>query len=499
MRALPNEPPVSYNARHNLARVGTLRRTLGIPNPINHASVAVCIDEHWNEISTILDASVFSQTRPIVSGTHDRSFHASPQSQRVALRAELCPSARFLVRADISRFYASIYTHSIPWAIHGKDITKRPENRGDGYWGNRLDRLFRKMEDRQTVGIPIGPDASQVVAELILCRVDEKMHDIFPRLKGFRFIDDFEFGASTRTEAEKVLAALENELSAYELELNPLKTGIYELPVPFEQDWVHRLRSIGLNSETATRQHGQIVHLFDAAFVEQKANPTSSVVRYALRQLSGLEIHEDNYKLCEQLACHCAIIEPSSMRYAFHVLERLHILGYEFVHFFECVTSIIEGAVRKHHGSELCWALYALLRFRAHLAMTPVTALGDCLKQCNDPLAKVLTLQCVRDGLIANDLLRENVFESSFNGTALWDDNWLFAYEAGVQFQDGYITADDHFGPLKESGVRFFKDVGLGDTEEIDLPDQDEEYTHDGSDETEGDDSSRSGVLLSPF
>lgn len=88
-------------------------------------------------------------------------------------RAELRSHGRFLVRADISRFYQSIYTHSVPWALHGKAFAKRYRRARNV--GNQLDQLLRSCQDEQTNGIPIGPDSSLLVAEIILSAIDERL------------------------------------------------------------------------------------------------------------------------------------------------------------------------------------------------------------------------------------------------------------------------------------------------------------------------------------
>lgn len=41
--------------------------------------------------------------------------------------------------------------------------------------GNKLDYLVRQGQDGQTVGIPIGPDTSLVIAELLMHDVDKNL------------------------------------------------------------------------------------------------------------------------------------------------------------------------------------------------------------------------------------------------------------------------------------------------------------------------------------
>ncbi|MCE2887486.1 MAG: RNA-directed DNA polymerase [Pseudanabaena sp.] len=65
---------------------------------------------------------------------------------------------KYLIKTDIKNFYPSIYTHSIPWALHDKAVIRQPNKRNDyEFIGNRLDKLFQNANDGCTNGIPIGP------------------------------------------------------------------------------------------------------------------------------------------------------------------------------------------------------------------------------------------------------------------------------------------------------------------------------------------------------
>jgi hypothetical protein len=114
-------PPTARLGSHNIARPGGLRRRLGMPNPVLHMGLCNEVASSW---------------------------------------------------AEIARFYPSIYTHSIPWALHGKATAKATMGHS-ALLGDRLDRLMRKGQDNQAVGIPIGPDTSLVVAEILLSVIDQ--------------------------------------------------------------------------------------------------------------------------------------------------------------------------------------------------------------------------------------------------------------------------------------------------------------------------------------
>jgi hypothetical protein len=90
-------------------------------------------------------------------------------------RARRSIGSRYLLKTDIARFYPSIYTHSIPWALHGKDAARKDKEYK--LLGNRLDLWMRETQDKQTGGIPIGPDTSFVVGEVIASAIDLRLKE----------------------------------------------------------------------------------------------------------------------------------------------------------------------------------------------------------------------------------------------------------------------------------------------------------------------------------
>ena len=77
-----------------------------------------------------------------------------------------------MLTTDLSRFFPTIYTHSVPWAFHSKSVAKKNKNPTLKYFGNLLDLALRQAQDGQTIGIPIGPDTSHMIAEAIaICQI----------------------------------------------------------------------------------------------------------------------------------------------------------------------------------------------------------------------------------------------------------------------------------------------------------------------------------------
>ena len=116
---------------HNYSRYGMLRRKLSLPNPMNQLKVANCIVQNWSSMQPL-----FGSTTSISTPTLDRlgraigtrlSFDSLPE-----VKARTRAVSKHLLRADISRYYHSIYTHSIPWAIYGKAAAK--VDNSDALW-----------------------------------------------------------------------------------------------------------------------------------------------------------------------------------------------------------------------------------------------------------------------------------------------------------------------------------------------------------------------------
>ncbi len=137
----------------------------------------------------------------------------------------------YMVSADIYNFYESIYTHSISWAMHGKDVAKN-NVRNLTFLGNRLDKLFQNSHDGQTNGIPTGNVLSDIAAEIILKDIDELIGQSIRDLdiKAFRYRDDYRFLCKTKNDARKILDSLALTLTIeYGLTLNQTKTQIQSI------------------------------------------------------------------------------------------------------------------------------------------------------------------------------------------------------------------------------------------------------------------------------
>jgi len=87
---------------------------------------------------------------------------------------ELALEYEYVLHTDISDCYGSIYTHSIPWAIHTKPVAKMNRN-PNGNIGNVIDKHLRDMVFGQTNGIPQGSVLMDFIAEMVLGYADTEL------------------------------------------------------------------------------------------------------------------------------------------------------------------------------------------------------------------------------------------------------------------------------------------------------------------------------------
>ena len=446
---------------HNLARSGTLRRQLGIPNPVHFYQLVFLIISNWSSLFAFTSRSHLSLTKPVDCRTGraiDRQFDLH---ERAIKRTLIRSTARYILNADISRFYHSIYTHSIPWALHSKATAKA--DRSNRLLGNNLDRLVRNAQDQQTMGIPIGPDTSLLIAEIILTAVDNELASV-GLANGFRYIDDYEFGFTTMAEAENAISALQNSLHKYELALNPQKTKIQTLPLPTEHPAISELRVFNFRS-SPVGQLSDLVRFFDRAFTYSKDSPEECVLRYAVSRLSGVTFHPLTFTIIENLLLQTAMIEPGAIRLVLNQLLRLRLWGHPLNRnqIAQAFNYLIQQHAPQGHGSEVAWAIWGLIVLK--LPLEDQSANASIIM--DDSIVAILLLDARRKALVSRSVDISHL-RSFMTTSDLYGDQWLLTYEANVKgwFRSrrgaDHVAADSSFAFLKNNRIHFY-DATLSD------------------------------------
>jgi len=423
------------------------RRKLGIPNPYHYFFLCKQIHDNWSEIKSHLDKSDISLTTPVFKVATKRAISRKYSFEEISsMFVTKAVGANYVLKTDISRYYSTIYTHSIPWALHTKKISKA--NRKDALLGNRLDKITRNSQDGQTMGIPIGPDTSLIIAEIIGVAMDEQILSDINYISAFRYIDDYYIFYKDIAEAEKTLSKLQFVLSEFELELNREKTNICDMPQSIEPHWVSEINNSVLNNDN-------IVSFISITYNLMRNNPNEEVLKYALNKLSKLNIKKSNWILAQSFILNSILYSPSAIPFACSILSEYYYkkFGIDNDKVLKTVTGIIEKALISNNEYEILWSIW--LTYLLKVKLTDDLILKLC--SIENPLIALILLF-----LYPKSKLDISKWEEYMTAENLYGQYWILAYEALVRgwlpSKDGddYIENDDFFKILKSYNITFF-------------------------------------------
>lgn len=216
-------------------------RPLQLVNPYLYYLLVkeITTNEHWKEIQNHFTnkevPNIDVASIPKVKNEKDKSHKASEVNywwnavEQQSLEKSI--EYRYMFVTDITNCYASIYTHTIAWALMGKDEAKK--NRGGQYLGNIVDNLIREMQNGQTNGIPQGSTLFDFIAEIILTYADKKLGDklLSKEITDYyiiRYRDDYRIFSNNKKEIETISFTLQEILHDINLQLNANKTFLTE-------------------------------------------------------------------------------------------------------------------------------------------------------------------------------------------------------------------------------------------------------------------------------
>ncbi|MBH0018706.1 RNA-directed DNA polymerase [Pseudoalteromonas sp. NGC95] len=448
---------ISSCVKYNLARRGKLRRPLSVPNPVNYFHLAQLLANNWADFELVYGRSNQSLSKPVADNHSralkwDKGFGTLPDEKLKTRTA-----SRYILKADIANFYSTIYTHSIPWAIHTKAVAKQHRFFRNNL-GNKIDLILRNGQDQQTKGVPIGSDTSYALAELIMSEIDMKLVTKIGN-NYHRYIDDFEFGCKTLQEAEEILSVLQEVLSFYELELNSSKTQITKLPEQIDPKWLHELQKAQINMSTDTVQKNSLISFFDLTMSFLEKEPSEPILKYAVIRTSSHIVRANNYDLYQRILLQWAAAEPSTLPIVIDFIAFYKSAGVnvDLPEVKRTLQFIIIQNCRQGHTSEVCWSIFGMILLSQSFDDEVLLE----LKIVENPFIALLTLDA-RDRNLISSSYSFPLWESLMNKDELKTGNWILAYEAlrkgWLPSQDGsnYLIEADGFSTLANNNVEFY-------------------------------------------
>ena len=438
---------------YRTTRFNNVTRLMHIPHPLPYARLCKCISENWDELSHICE-NCNSRLKPtqhdngrLIMGEYEHLEQIlvmeSEKFSGLRSRLEISTGKFYRIEADISLFFPSIYTHSVPWALVGHDEAKANASNRD-LWYNKLDKAQQNLKRAETQGIPIGPATSNIISELILYQVDETLRN--NGYKFTRYVDDYECYCGTRGQAEEFILVLEQELRKYLLNLNPQKVQIEELPLGFQDQWVIVLRnSLPAKLKLSPRD---IMDFLNSAIELQKHHPDGSIWKYATRMLANSKKFDKNSAsfFLEYLIA-IAVHTPSVLPILCQIAKKYNV-GSSLK-----INSVLKQAIKFQRSDAICWCLYFM---------------GICDLAVSEKLAKAIieTEDCMSMGmLIALNQHREKVIDfldNKINARSEYDCDqyWILIHEVAPDCRKfNRYRGESGLKFLREKNVRFIKPI----------------------------------------
>jgi Reverse transcriptase (RNA-dependent DNA polymerase) len=279
------------------------RRNFAIVHPLGQLAVSIIITQNKSQIAKMISADAASFYRVTEDKTKQLAFEGLDFQGWKEDKNKLLSEYPVVLKADISRFFYTLYTHSIPWAIFGKEKAKKlyfaKDKKFLAHWSNQLDKALQSCQSRETFGIPVGPDTSRIIAELLLSGITKELG--FPQtslsLQSLRLVDDILIGYDNVDDAKRLLLEMRAKFWAYNLQLNDTKTMIVDSRTEFAENWEHEFDTLQIRRKDALRQSKDINRLLDYALSLSAKTNESSAAKIAAARIGRCKPFDENFSL----------------------------------------------------------------------------------------------------------------------------------------------------------------------------------------------------------
>ena len=134
-----------------LTRNTGIPRAFGLPTPMAYQRLCEGLRNSWGDLQKHFETHTANQKYKIsrihirkikdTESLFEMNYHkwwVDPEPE-----LDLQIGKKYIAKSDISTCFPSIYTHAIPWALIGKEASKR--NRNEKEWFDQIDKLCRSI------------------------------------------------------------------------------------------------------------------------------------------------------------------------------------------------------------------------------------------------------------------------------------------------------------------------------------------------------------------
>ena len=470
--APPKTAPVNISIYKNEAQ----RRILSLPNPESFLHLAQHYAEYWEQFNEFARSehslSRINYLWEYKAGVDRELINTEKLKDELKIGSGFLESIKACIRAaigykyrlrvDISSCYASIYTHSITWAICGKDSAKEQYRnkslRTNEYnLGDAADKCMMAQKNNETNGIIVGPFTSRIFSEIVLAGVDKELNKSGLVFK--RFVDDYRFYFRTKDEAIKGLRTIERILNEYNLSLNHSKTLI-EL-FPYE-----RIKSLSHELDDAYRRGGVFDMLNSAANLH--SNGEKGAFKYALKTIKDKSILKEDFDAIFPLLVNIMLLEPGNAHHIVDILKKNE-SKLDKAQLARVVQGELATCIQENLQQESAMLLYMVREFSLNTNAENISGIIDK----GDDYSRIIALDiyCNKRGLISGGTQQMDELKScceklseELKKEKYEEEHWLLLYEVErhdllKEFSYSGPQMNAFFQMLLNSGVTFYSSI----------------------------------------
>lgn len=479
-----NQKNFSYIKYENVRNIN-VPRSLAIPNPFAYYKQCQILKDNWDhikkhfrdktkdnnyKISRIHIRRIYYDKKHIFELNHFydvranelfRMNYKSPKKDGNP-QQNIIIGKKYLVKADISNCFHSIYTHSIPWALVGKQVAKQNKNNRNA-WYNKIDEVVRWLNNNETHGILIGPHTSNLISEIILVSVDT---EISKKYQYIRNIDDYSCYVETEEKAKQFLIDLSQELKKFNLTLNHKKTEIIQLPISFNNDWTRKLNLFKLDTyhDKATKtdkiNYKAVALLLDTAIELMKANKdNAAILNYTIQILLEHDMSLNAKKYFIDIIHHLTLVYP----YLVFLLEDIFDSSISTTEKIKQISDdIFKLGFKTKNYEAMSYAIYFSLKYNIKLEHK------NLLKEVKNQEDCIFMLLCYiydkkhfkknkKKFQEYTNIAKSFIVQETPNLKVLNDEFWLFAYEVLRSENPVELDQCSDWKQLKDQQISFIR------------------------------------------
>ncbi len=476
-------PKVHSFVRYRATRNTSIPRLLSIPHPESYWGLCKLISKYWDNINLHNGKPNIKFSNCHVGRVKDKKYifemnYKKERYEQEEVEIDYALGAEYVVEADISTCFPSIYSHSISWAIMGK--TEAKKNREPTWksktdsWANDLDFYSRSINDNETNGLLIGPDTSNIISEIILTQVDVALQE-----RGFkkviRYIDDYRFYAKNENDARDFLKQLEIELHKFELTLNEKKTKIISFSNYIDESWVSELNQFSFPEKQKDETLGftTVNNYIEYALRIARKYENYAVLKYAIKVIGSkenLSIRAKRLyiKKISVLTLNHPYLLPLLESYVFKFKEAFNelidesgVLFQESANSFitSFINSLLKKSLAKGVTDGIAFGFYFAIIYKITIDSTVLSESVDFILDLEDCVSMVLLWKyCIpkKDQEVKCKKLKERAKEVGQRDQREKDALWLFIYEV-LSSEELTNCKEEFLSNIKKSNVSFFK------------------------------------------